>query len=306
MGLGVFRIEETTEVEKVVLTAIQNGYRMIDTAYAYHNEEGVGRGIKMSGVPRNELFITSKIGNNQQGYESTKEAFFQTLRDLQTDYLDLYLIHWPQGKKSIETWKAMEELYEQGLIRAIGVSNFMTHHLDFLLANSKVVPAVNQVEFHPFHWPEELYEYCVNKGIQMVAWSPLMIGKAVKIPEIKKIAQKYQKTPAQVVLRWIYQKNVIPIPKSRSVNRIIENSKIFDFELSLEDIVHIDSLNNNDSLVKGRDRITWLLEMLWSLKFHKTLYRLLFAAIIDRLTAESKLKSAKYANILALLVLESS
>ncbi len=291
-GLGVFRLKEDGQVEKAIVTAIENGYRMIDTAYAYHNEEGVGRGIKMSGVPRSELFITSKIGNEQQGYESAKEAFFQTLKDLQTDYLDLYLIHWPQGKKSLETWKAMEELHEQGLIRAIGVSNFQVHHLEYLMGNSKTVPAVNQVEFHPLHWPSELYGFCVSKAIQMVAWSPLMIGKAVKISKISKIAHVYQRTPAQIILRWIHQKNVVTIPKSSSGKRIIENIDVFDFVLTEEDMARMDALNQNDSLVNTRDKIVWLLEMLWTLKFNRNFYNKLFFALQDRLSAELKIKTA--------------
>lgn len=291
-GLGVFRLEENGEVEKAVANAIRNGYRMIDTAYAYHNEAGVGRGIKISGVPRSELFITSKVGNEQQGYESTKEAFYQTLKELDTDYLDLYLIHWPQGKKTLETWKAMEELHEEGLIRAIGVSNFKIHHLEYLMATSLVVPALNQVEFHPRHWPVELYEFCRNKGIQMAAWSPLMIGKAVKIPEIIKLADKYKRTPAQIILRWMYQKNIISIPKSSKTHRMIENISIFDFVLAEEDMNVIDALNNNDSLVKYRDKIVWLLHMIWSLKFSKRLYRLLGSAIFDRFSDELKSKPA--------------
>ncbi len=292
IGLGVFRLDENGEVEKAVASAIKNGYRMIDTAYMYHNEAGVARGIQMSGVPRSEMFITSKIGNDQQGYESAKEAFYQTLKDLKTDYLDLYLIHWPLGKKTLETWKAMEELYEEGLIRAIGVSNFQIYHLKFLFSNCRIVPAVNQVEFHPFHWPAELYDFCREKGIQLAAWSPLMIGKAVKIPEIKKIARVYQKTPAQIILRWIHQKRVVIIPKSSSTNRIIENVSIFGFVLENEDMTKIEALNKNESLVDGRDRIIYLLEMLWKLKFNKTIYRLLFSAIYSRFTFGLKSKRA--------------
>ncbi len=287
-GFGVFRLQENGPVEKAVVNAIKNGYRMIDTAYEYHNEAGVGRGIKLSGLPRDQIFITSKVGNDQQGYQSTKEAFYQTLKDLQTDYLDLYLIHWPRGKKSLETWEAMEELYEQGLIRAIGVSNFKVHHLEYLLSNSKIVPAVNQVEFHPLHWSSELHTYCRDKGIQTVAWSPLMTGKAIQLPLIKKIARKYQRTPAQIVLRWIYQKDVVTIPKSNNSKRIIENIDVFDFLLTDDDLAAIDALNNNESLVKKQDRISFLLQMLWKLKYNKTIYRLLFFALFNKVSVQFK------------------
>ncbi len=282
MGLGVFQLPENGRVEKAVSTALKNGYRHIDTAYAYHNEEGVGRGIKISSIPRSDLFISSKIGNEQQGYESTRNALQQTLKALQTDYLDLYHIHWPQGKKTLETWKVMEDLYNEGLIRAIGVSNFKIHHLEYLLANSKIVPAVNQVEFHPRNSNPVLHEFCRSKNIQLVAWSPLMRGEAMNIHEINAIAKKYNKTPVQIILRWNLQKQVVTIPRSGNNKRIIDNSKIFDFVLYEKDMVKIDALNRDKPIIQKRDRIKYLLEMLWNQKYDKRLIKLLSDALYKK------------------------
>jgi methylglyoxal/glyoxal reductase len=293
LGLGVFQLKEGEQVENAVKTALINGYRSIDTAYAYHNEEGVGRGIKASGIPREEIFITTKVGLNQQGYQSTKEAFYQSLRFLQTDYLDLYLIHWPQGKRSLETWKAMEELYDKGLIRAIGVSNHDIHHLQYLLSNSRVTPVVNQIEFHPQHSQPKLLQYCRSRNIQVVAWSPLMRGNALKIPEINSIAHKYNKTPVQVILRWNIQKDVVPLPRSGTAERIISNSKIFDFELSEADMLQIDRLNNHQALVHHRDRIIHLLAMLFNQKFDRKLFHLFSSAVGDRLQRTFNLKKTE-------------
>jgi methylglyoxal/glyoxal reductase len=293
LGLGVFQLKEGKQVENAVKKALINGYRSIDTAYVYHNEEGVGRGIKASGVPREEIFITTKVGLNQQGYQSTKEAFYQSLRFLQTDHLDLYLIHWPQGKLSVETWRAMEELYDEGLIRAIGVSNHGIHHLQYLLSNSRVIPAVNQIEYHPKHIQPQLHQYCRSKNIQIVAWSPLMQGKALAIPEIISIAHRYKKTPVQIILRWNIQKGVVTIPRSGTAERIISNSKIFDFELSEADMLQIDSLNKDKPMVLRRDRIVHLLEMLLSQKFDRRLLHLLSSAVGDRIQQTIKVKTSE-------------
>lgn len=293
LGLGVFQLEEGEQVENAVKTALINGYRSIDTAYVYHNEEGVGRGIKASGVPREEIFITSKVGLEQQGYKSTKEAFYQSLRYLNTDYLDLYLIHWPKGKLSIETWKAMEELYDEGLIRAIGVSNHEIHHLQYLLSNCMVMPAVNQIEFHPRHSQEKIHNYCRSRNIQVVAWSPLMRGTALAIPEINAIARRHKRTPVQVILRWNLQKSVVTLPRSSSAERIISNSKIFDFELSAEDMLLIDSLDQGQTMMPKRDRIVHLLEMLRSEKFDLRLLQLLTYAVGDRLQQTLNLKTSE-------------
>ena len=254
-GLGVFRSEDGAEVENAVKTALQNGYRSIDTASIYQNEKGVGKGIKDSGVKREDIFLTSKVWNTEQGYEKTLKAFNDSLARLQTEYLDLYLVHWPKGKKSVETWKALEELYGQGKIRAIGVSNFLVHHLEDFLPECTVIPAVNQVEFHPELIQPELLEYCKNKGIQLEAWSPIMKGRVNDIVEIQKIGAKYGKTPVQVVLRWDIQKEVVTIPKSVTPERIISNADIFDFELSPEDMTKIDNLDKNKRIGFHPDHI---------------------------------------------------
>lgn len=244
-GLGVFRSEEGTEVENAVLTALENGYRSIDTASAYQNERGVGKAIKASGIRREEIFLTSKVWNTEQGYKSTLMAFEESMEKLDTGYLDLYLIHWPKGKKSVDTWKAMEELYKRGRIRAIGVSNFLVHHLEDFLPECNISPAVNQVEFHPELIQPDLLVYCKNKDIQMEAWSPIMKGKVNDIPLMQELAAKYRKTPVQVVLRWDLQKGVVTIPKSVNPERIISNADIFDFELTSEDMKKIDGLDKN-------------------------------------------------------------
>jgi diketogulonate reductase-like aldo/keto reductase len=255
LGLGVFRAEDGKEVENAVVIALKHGYRSIDTAAVYQNERGVGLGMKKSGVPREEVFLTSKVWTSDQGYKSTMRAFEESLDRLQTDYLDLYLIHWPKGKLSSETWKAMEELYEKGLIRAIGVSNFLVHHLENFLPECKVIPAVNQIEFHPELIQPELLEYCRGKGIQPEAWSPIMKGKVLNIPVLQALAAKYGKTPVQIVLRWDIQKGVVTIPKSVKPERIISNAGIFDFELSDEDMAKIDSLDKNRRLGFHPDEI---------------------------------------------------
>jgi diketogulonate reductase-like aldo/keto reductase len=255
LGLGVFRAEDGQEVENAVVAALKNGYRSIDTAAVYDNEKGVGTGIKNSGVARKDIFLTSKVWNSDQGYKTTLKAFEKSLERLQTDYLDLYLIHWPKGKLSLDTWKAMEELYEKGLIRAIGVSNFLVHHLEDFLPECNVVPAVNQVEFHPELIQPELLEYCQEKGIQPEAWSPIMKGKVLNIPVLQALAAKYKKTPVQIVLRWDIQKGVVTIPKSVHPDRIISNADIFDFELNDEDMAKIDRLDKNKRLGFHPDHI---------------------------------------------------
>jgi len=244
LGLGVWRVKEGDEVISSVKHAIQSGYRSIDTAAVYGNEEGVGQAIKESGVAREELFITTKVWNSDQGYESTLQAFETSRKKLGLEYIDLYLIHWPVKGKYVETWKALEKLYKDGLVRAIGVSNHQIHHLQDIMDASEIVPAVNQVEFHPLLTQKELLGFCKDKGIQLEAWSPLMQGN-LDVPLLAELAEKYQKTPAQIVLRWDLQNGVVTIPKSITPHRIEENSKIFDFTLSAEDMEKIDALNQN-------------------------------------------------------------
>lgn len=254
-GLGVFKVKEGSEVVEAVKAAIKNGYISIDTAAIYQNEEGVGQGIKESGVPRDSLFVTSKVWNSDQGYESTLNAFETSLQKLGMDYLDLYLIHWP-GKDSAkykETWRALEKLYKDGRVRAIGVSNFHVHHLEDLIADAEIKPMVNQVEYHPHLAQLELREYCKKQGIQLEAWSPLKQGQLLSEPTIMAIAEKYQKSPAQIILRWDLQNEVVTIPKSIKEHRIIENADIFDFELSTDDMEKINGLNKNERVGSNPD-----------------------------------------------------
>ncbi|ASS89329.1 glyoxal reductase [Aeribacillus pallidus] len=247
-GLGVYKVNEGEEVIQAVKSAIKAGYRSIDTAAYYKNEEGVGIAIKESGIPREELFITTKVWNDDQGYDSTLKAFDDSLNRLGLDYLDLYLIHWPVSGKYKETWKALERLYKDGRVRAIGVCNFHVHHLEDLLQSAEIKPMVNQVEFHPRLTQEELRKYCKEQNIQFEAWSPLMRGGLLDNETLAEIAEKYNKTIAQVILRWDLQHEVVTIPKSTKEHRIIENASIFDFELSQEDMEKIDSLNKNERI----------------------------------------------------------
>jgi diketogulonate reductase-like aldo/keto reductase len=243
LGLGVFKVSEG-EVERAVRIAIEAGYRSIDTAKAYGNEEGVGLAIKASGIPREELFITTKVWNTDQGYESTLRAFEASRKRLGLDVIDLYLVHWPVKGKYMETYRALVKLYNEGAVRAIGVSNFQIHHLKDVLAEFEIKPMVNQVEYHPLLSQVELREFCERNGIQLEAWSPLMQGN-LDVPEIKALAEKHGKTPAQIVLRWDLQHGVVTIPKSTNERRIRENADVFDFELTGDDMKLLDSLNRN-------------------------------------------------------------
>ena len=243
LGLGVYLSKDGTEVINAVKWALEAGYRHIDTAAIYGNENGVGHGVRESGIPREDIFLVSKVWNSDQGYESTLKAFDESLHRLKTDYLDLYLIHWPVKGKYKETWKALEHLYEQKRIRAIGVSNFLQHHLEDLLKDAAIVPMVNQVEYHPYLAQPALKSFCELREIQYEAWSPLMQGHVFEIDVFKKMAARYHKTIAQIVLRWDLQKGVVTIPKSSKKDRIIDNANIFDFELSDTDMALLDGLD---------------------------------------------------------------
>ncbi|AGX03135.1 MULTISPECIES: aldo/keto reductase [Bacillaceae] len=256
-GLGVFKVQEGSEVIDSVKAAINNGYKSIDTAAIYGNEEGVGQAIKESGAPREELFITTKVWNSEQGYDSTLAAFDESLSKLGLEYVDLYLIHWPVKGKYKDTWRALEKLYKDGRVRAIGVSNFHVHHLEDLLETAEIVPMVNQVEYHPHLAQLELREFCKQKGIQLEAWSPLKQGQLLDEPVITEIAEKHKKSPAQIILRWDLQNEVITIPKSVKEHRIIENADIFDFELSSEDMEKIDALNKNERVGADPDNFNF-------------------------------------------------
>lgn len=256
LGLGVFQVDDGEEVINSVRWALEAGYRSIDTAAGYQNEKGVGTAIKQSGIPREEIFVTTKLANKDQGYESTLRAFEDSLSKLDMDYIDLYLIHWPGKDKYKDTWRAFEKLHKDGRIRAIGVSNFNIHHLESLKQDSDIIPAVNQVEFHPHLYQEELLQYCKKEGIQLEAWTPIMKGN-LDLPELKQLAEKHGKTPAQIVLRWDLQHEIVTIPKSVRQERILENCNIFDFTLSDEDMQLINSLNKNSRFGPDPDELTF-------------------------------------------------
>ncbi|RIX48702.1 aldo/keto reductase [Paenibacillus nanensis] len=248
-GLGVFQVEEGEELVNAIRSAVAFGYRSIDTAAIYGNESSVGEGIRQAmaenGLKREDLFVTSKVWNADLGYESTLAAYETSLSKLGLDYLDLYLIHWPVAGKYKDAWRALEKLYKDGRIKAIGVSNFQIHHLKDVMEGAEIKPMVNQVEFHPRLTQKELLAYTSEQGIQLEAWSPLMQGQLLNDPALTEIAGQYGKSVAQVILRWDLQHGVVTIPKSTKEQRIIENASIFDFELSQADMDRIDGLNQN-------------------------------------------------------------
>ncbi|MBE5089710.1 aldo/keto reductase [Bacillus bombysepticus] len=248
-GLGVFKVEDGPELVEAVKSAIKAGYRSIDTAAIYGNEKAVGEGIragiKEAGISREDLFITSKVWNSDQGYETTLAAYEESLKKLELEYLDLYLVHWPVEGKYKDTWRALETLYKEKRVRAIGVSNFQIHHLQDVMKDAEIKPMINQVEYHPRLTQKELQAFCKEQGIQMEAWSPLMQGQLLDNEKLQEIAEKHGKTTAQVILRWDLQNGVITIPKSTKEHRIIANADIFNFELTKEDMEKIDALNQN-------------------------------------------------------------
>ncbi|WP_239749539.1 aldo/keto reductase [Mammaliicoccus sp. O-M53] len=257
LGLGIYKIDEA-DVERVLNTAIEAGYRAIDTAWFYKNEKALGQALNEINIDREELFITTKLWNDFQGYEETIKAFNDSLESLQLTYIDMYLIHWPcpEDELFIETYKAMEQLYKEGKIKAIGVCNFKEHHLEKLLAETEIVPAVNQVEFHPIFNQKDLQAYCESKGIKITAWSPLMRGgEWLNNPVLKEIADKYNKTAAQVIIKWHLQQGRIVIPKSQNDQRIIENFDVFNFELTEEDLAEIDSFHINERQFRDPDEV---------------------------------------------------
>ncbi|MGW9102105.1 aldo/keto reductase [Priestia megaterium] len=248
-GLGVFKVEEGPELVNAIKVAMKHGYRSIDTAAIYGNEEGVGQGIreglKEAGISRENIFVTSKVWNADLGYDATIAAYETSLKKLGLDYLDLYLIHWPVEGKYKEAWRALETLYKEGKVKAIGVSNFQAHHLKDLMEDAEIKPVINQVEYHPRLTQKELQAFCEKHHIQLEAWSPLMQGELLDNEVLTEIANKHNKSVAQVILRWDVQNGIITIPKSTKEHRIVENASIFDFELTKEEIESIDELNQN-------------------------------------------------------------
>jgi diketogulonate reductase-like aldo/keto reductase len=248
LGIGTWqgRPEDGAHVERAVETALSLGYRSIDTAAGYANEAGVGRSVRASGLLRDEVFVTSKVKNSDQGYDSALRAFDASLKALNLDYVDLYLVHWPVKGKYKDTWRALEKVYAEGRVKAIGVSNFQVHHLKDLLAGASVAPTVNQIELHPRLTQKELLAFCARQEIQVEAWSPLMLGRILTDRVIVDIAKFHGKSPAQVILRWDLQQGLVTIPKSTSPHRIAENAGLFDFELRQADMEALERLNRNE------------------------------------------------------------
>ena len=244
IGFGTWQTPDGDVCVSSVLSAIEAGYRHIDTAQGYGNEESVGHAVKKSGIDRKDLFITSKLTNSEHGYERTLAAFEETMKKLDMDYLDLYLIHWPNPiafrdhwqESNAGTWKAFEELYKAGRIRAIGISNFRPHHIEELMKTATVAPMVNQIRLCPGETQDEVVDYCRSHNIQLEAYSPLGVGKIFEVPEMKALAEKYGKSIAQICIRWSLQRGYLPLPKSVTPSRIKENTQVFDFELEAADV----------------------------------------------------------------------
>ena len=253
LGLGVYKMTDREEAIQAMKKALEMGYRAIDTASLYYNEEEVGEAIRVSDVPREEIFVTTKVWNSDQGYDETLRAFETSLGKLGLDYLDLYLTHWPVEGKFVETYRAIERLYEEKLIRVPGVSNHHAHHLEKIFAKANVKPVVNQIELHPYLTQEELRAFCKENEIAVTAWSPLGRGGILQDETIAEFANVLGKSAAQVILRWHYQHDIISIPKSVTPSRIEENMQIFDFELSAEQMTQLDQLNKNQRFGQNPD-----------------------------------------------------
>jgi len=253
LGLGTYKSAEGGDVEGSVLAALELGYRSVDTASLYGNEAGIGRAIAASGVPRSEIFLTSKVWNDEQGYDNTLTAFSRSLERLETDYLDLYLVHWPRTETP-ETWRAIERLYAEGAVRAIGVCNHLEHHLEALLSVAEVAPMVDQYEMHPWLQQPSLRRYCEAHDIVVEAWAPLMKGRVAEEPALVEIAERCGKSPAQVAIRWLLQHGVVTIPKSVHRERIAENAGVFDFALTDAEMSAIDAVDRGHRFGPEPDR----------------------------------------------------
>lgn len=254
LGLGVFRTDVGSETENAVRWALEAGYRAIDTAAAYGNEAEVGRVVRSGPVPREEIFVTSKIATGDLSYDKTKAAFDESMTRLGLDYVDLMLIHWPVNDWP-GAWRALEEVYKTGRVKAIGVSNFLQHHLETLFENAEITPAVNQFEFHPYLQQPDLQAFCRQHNIAITAWAPIMKGRVVDVPALVEIGDKYGKSAVQVTLRWMLQIDILTIPKSARKERILSNADIFDFELSDEDIQTINALDKEERIGTHPDKI---------------------------------------------------
>lgn len=255
LGFGTFKIKDGQDVEQAVATALDLGYRHIDTAMVYRNEEGVGRAVAASGIDRSEIFVTTKVWNSDQGYEPTLAGIDASLERLGMDYVDLYLVHWPKPDHTVETWRAMEEVQAIDKARAIGVSNFLMHHLDLLIENANVLPSINQIQFHPHLQSPDLVEYCDERGIVIEAWGPLKQGLIMDDPELAAIAGAHNVTVPQVVLRWMLQRGVVAIPKSVTPSRIAENADLYGFELSVAEMATINAMDRDDRVGPHPDHI---------------------------------------------------
>jgi diketogulonate reductase-like aldo/keto reductase len=256
LGLGTYKANEGPDVEGEVEFGLAAGYRLVDTAALYGNEESVGEALRASDIPRDELFVTTKLWNTEQGYGTTLAAFDASLAALNMDYVDLYLIHWAMPATTADTWRAMEEILDSGRTRAIGVCNFLPHHIDQLMETASVPPAVNQFEFHTRLQQPELVAYCRANNITMQAWAPIMRGRVNLIPELVEIAQRYRKTPAQISLRWILQQGITTIPKSVHSDRIAENADIYNFALSDAEMDAISQLDTAERIGPDPDRFS--------------------------------------------------
>ncbi|MBY9011431.1 MAG: aldo/keto reductase [Candidatus Lokiarchaeota archaeon] len=248
LGLGTWTLRGKSAY-RAVLSALDFGYKLIDSASFYGNEQQIGEAIKKSKILRDDMFITTKVWNSDQGYDSTLAAFDRSLKLLKLDYIDLYLIHWPITGLRSETWKALEKIYDNGRVRAIGVSNFTIRHLDELKETLELMPTVNQVEFSPFLYQKELMEYCKSNKIVLEAYSPLTKTKKFNHPTLITIGQKYSKSPAQILIRWGLQHEIVSIPKSGDIKHLIDNMNVFDFSLDKSDMHQLDNLNENYRLI---------------------------------------------------------
>ena len=248
LGLGVWKAAKGKETRSAVTRAIEVGYRHIDTAAMYGNEEDVGLAVRESGLPRAEVFVTTKLWNSDQGYEQALRAFELSMSKLKLGYIDLYLIHWPVTGLRLDSWRALEKLYREGLVKSIGVSNYMVNHLNELKAFAEILPAVNQIELHPFNQQNAVVDWCSKNEIVVQAYSPLTRGDRLNHPVIVDVANKSGRTPAQVLLRWLIQKNLVVLPKSTNPGRIIENSRIFDFDLDEDAVMKLNSLDENQPI----------------------------------------------------------